>query len=984
MRRGAALKITTSILLLALFTMPVVATHQLQLSAKNKTVVQSFTSSANWIWSSSSTVNQWVAFRKSFNLSSVPGSAVTQIAADTHYWMWINGDLVVFEGSVKRGPNPRDTYFDELDIAEHLQEGKNTIAIMVWHIGRPGGTQTTSTYNPSGEGGLLFQSMIGSTTIQSDDSWKVNVHPGYIHDTSPPNQWYIPEWNVYFDARNATSMDNWNSNSYDDSFWPSATEKGAAGSAPWGGLMHRTIPLHRFTGLMNYTNDGSLPEMGNGSDIIAKLPSNIHVTPYLHVDAPAGLTITIQTNRYSGKEGNPMRVSYTTKEGEQEFESLAWMSGESVIYNIPSEVKILGLKYRESGYNTRFAGSFITNDAFYNQLWTEAVRTIYVNMRDTFMDCPTRERALWWGDAAINIRSLVYAFDTDSYPLVEKSIDQLIAWRRSDGVLHSPIPGSAERELPTQMLVSILQFWDYYLQTGDDSALDNTTYQAIKTYMNLWTFDSQGLINHRTGDWDWNDWGSNQDVRIMDNAWYYMALESTINLAHLTGNSEDVAGWQSKRESISANFNDVLWDEANKEYRSPGYNGETDDRGNALAVVAGLADPSYYPHITKVLKNHWNASPYTEVWVIEALYIMNQPNVALDRLRSRYTTHMNDSYSTLYEFWDAESGTTNHGWNGAPMALSRYALGARATSPGWANYDLLPIPGNLNSIESVIPTVKGNLSVNLSFSDTTSYSMSVTSPGGTTGRIGVPKLNGNPTITVDGTVLFQHGTPADSVSGLTYLGNDENYVYFSANSGSRSFSVAKGGEPPSKPGEVMLLSPENNTSDIQLQPKLIWQPADSAESYELLLSKQPDLSDPLLNPVNLTQTSFQVTEDLEYNQTYYWQVRGINAYGESPWKESWSFTTRVPQEMALGHNWPNPFSSATSGTTIRYRLPTDSRVRLEVFNVSGRRVAVLVDKDMPAGEHNVAFDGSGLAGGVYIYRLMANGDVITRKMLMLK
>jgi hypothetical protein len=605
-------------------------------------------------------------------------------------------------------------------------------------------------------------------------------------------------------------------------------------------------------------------------------------------------------------------------------------------------------------------------------------------MRDTFMDCPTRERALWWGDAAINIRSLVYAFDTDSYPLVEKSIDQLIAWRRSDGVLHSPIPGSAERELPTQMLVSILQFWDYYLQTGDDSALDNTTYQAIKTYMNLWTFDSQGLINHRTGDWDWNDWGSNQDVRIMDNAWYYMALESTINLAHLTGNSEDVAGWQSKRESISANFNDVLWDEANKEYRSPGYNGETDDRGNALAVVAGLADPSYYPHITKVLKNHWNASPYTEVWVIEALYIMNQPNVALDRLRSRYTTHMNDSYSTLYEFWDAESGTTNHGWNGAPMALSRYALGARATSPGWANYDLLPIPGNLNSIESVIPTVKGNLSVNLSFSDTTSYSMSVTSPGGTTGRIGVPKLNGNPTITVDGTVLFQHGTPADSVSGLTYLGNDENYVYFSANSGSRSFSVAKGGEPPSKPGEVMLLSPENNTSDIQLQPKLIWQPADSAESYELLLSKQPDLSDPLLNPVNLTQTSFQVTEDLEYNQTYYWQVRGINAYGESPWKESWSFTTRVPQEMALGHNWPNPFSSATSGTTIRYRLPTDSRVRLEVFNISGRRVAVLVDKDMPAGEHNVAFDGSGLAGGVYIYRLMANGDVITRKMLMLK
>jgi hypothetical protein len=88
--------------------------------------------------------------------------------------------------------------------------------------------------------------------------------------------------------------------------------------------------------------------------------------------------------------------------------------------------------------------------------------------------------------------------------------------------------------------------------------------------------------------------------------------------------------------------------------------------------------------------------------------------------------------------------------------------------------------------------------------------------------------------------------------------------------------------------------------------------------------------------------------------------------------------------MALDPNWPNPFSAATSGTTIRYRLPTDSRVRLEVFNITGRRLAVLVNKEMPAGEHKVAFEGFGLAGGVYIYRLIANGDVITRKMLMVR
>jgi len=470
----------------------------------------------------------------------------------------------------------------------------------------------------------------------------------------------------------------------------------------------------------------------------------------------------------------------------------------------------------------------------------------------------------------------------------------------------------------------------------------------------------------------------------MDNAWYYMALESTINLAHLTGNSSDVADWQSKRQSILNNFNSVLWDETKNEYRSPGYNGATDDRGNALAVVAGLADSSYYPHITNVLEKYRNASPYTEVWVIEALYIMNEPAVALNRLRTQYTTHMNDSHYTLYEFWDAESGTVNHGWNGAPMALSRYALGARATSPGWTQYDLVPILGSLSSIRSIVPTVKGNLSIDISASDSSNYVISVTSPNGTTGRIGVPKLNSNPAITVDGTVVFQDEAPLNSVNGLEYLSHDTHYVYFSARSGSRTFTVIDGSELHPKPAQAILLSPENNSTDIQLRPVLNWQPVDNAENYEVVVSTKSDLSNPFLNPMNLTETTFQITENLEYNQTYYWQVRGVNTYGKAAWKEPWSFTTMSPQELELHHNWPNPFSMSTSGTNIKYSLPSDSFVRLDVFDISGRQVAVLVNKSKPAGEHVVFFEGSDLAGGVYLYRLMTDEKTITRKMLLLK
>jgi len=68
----------------------------------------------------------------------VPDEAIARIAADSKYWLWINDNLVVFEGGLKRGPNPEDTYYDEVDIAPYLKAGSNTIAALVWYFGKQG------------------------------------------------------------------------------------------------------------------------------------------------------------------------------------------------------------------------------------------------------------------------------------------------------------------------------------------------------------------------------------------------------------------------------------------------------------------------------------------------------------------------------------------------------------------------------------------------------------------------------------------------------------------------------------------------------------------------------------------------------------------------------------------------------------------------------------------------------------------------------
>ncbi len=89
----------------------------------------------------------------------------------------------------------------------------------------------------------------------------------------------------------------------------------------------------------------------------------------------------------------------------------------------------------------------------------------------------------------------------------------------------------------------------------------------------------------------------------------------------------------------------------------------------------------------------------------------------------------------------------------------------------------------------------------------------------------------------------------------------------------------------------------------------------------------------------------------------------------------------LPQRVALRPNYPNPFNPTT---IIPYALPSSTHTRLEVFDVLGRRVAVLVDAVRPQGEHEIVFDARGLPSGTYVVRLDAAGSVRTRVLILTK
>lgn len=89
----------------------------------------------------------------------------------------------------------------------------------------------------------------------------------------------------------------------------------------------------------------------------------------------------------------------------------------------------------------------------------------------------------------------------------------------------------------------------------------------------------------------------------------------------------------------------------------------------------------------------------------------------------------------------------------------------------------------------------------------------------------------------------------------------------------------------------------------------------------------------------------------------------------------------LPETFALEQNFPNPFNPST---VISYQIPVNSDVKLEVFDMLGRRVATLVNERVEAGTHQQEFNASALASGVYVYRLQAGNQVLTRKLTLIK
>jgi hypothetical protein len=142
--------------------------------------------------------------------------------------------------------------------------------------------------------------------------------------------------------------------------------------------------------------------------------------------------------------------------------------------------------------------------------------------------------------------------------------------------------------------------------------------------------------------------------------------------------------------------------------------------------------------------------------------------------------------------------------------------------------------------------------------------------------------------------------------------------------------------------------------------------------------------------VNITYIYPQVPDTCIISATILGTGGGLPQIGSGFYLDDFSFGPAsavdeseevLPETYALLQNYPNPFNPST---TIEYAIPRAGHVLLTVYDLMGREVARLVDREQGAGSYRIDFDGSALSSGVYFYRLQAGGFSQVRNLVVVK
>ncbi|MBE6364789.1 MAG: hypothetical protein E7053_03430 [Lentisphaerae bacterium] len=719
--------------------------------------------------------------RKTFELSGVPETVYINVTADAKYILYVNGQFVHFGPA--RGFQSHWPY-DRLDIAPYLKCGKNVIAALVYKFGM-GMTMYAYGY----DNGFLLSGKAGAVDLSTGESWLIRHAPGYIPAVARSSGQY--GFQEFFDCRAA--QDEWFMPEYaEDESWfdeLSASHLRAAGCAPWYAFEERGVPLLGKTvveaaGMVGFSATAAAPGMerneniylnyaaggfdwqartipGNEFDfsgevnaVVADLGEQMPGKLIFDIDHAQGGEmlgfIAFETLKNDGltpdfPETPPEKTlvfggRLTLKAGKYHHETtLPWGVRYVVMWKSQGNFKVK-LAARKMIAELDVSGSFRTSDTAKQKIWDMCMRSQRCCLVDSYIDCPGRENAQWWGDALVQSQNTFRI--TDKADFLARGLRQIGEVTLPDGLTYAIAPTSSTLcVLPDYSALYPVTLYAHYFQTGSLEMYDKmrqTALGILSYFRNSAQANGNGLAAFDPRYWIFLDWCGPLQRKgtptVLNLLWLY-GLKCLHELSVAAGDKEVAALTAADMEGLTAAIEKNLYDPASG-FIADGLDesGKTvtshSAHGAALAIILGLFPQRHQQYIEEILlplvkgdrSDPLQPSVYFTYFVFEALKRKGYRKEVIECIDRWWGEFVEAGCSTTPELFldQARKGHSSfcHAWGAHPLVhYSEILLGVRQLSAGWEAVEIDPllIPGM--NIKGSVPTPHGAIVVSVAWQD---------------------------------------------------------------------------------------------------------------------------------------------------------------------------------------------------------------------------------------------------------------------------
>ena len=761
---------------------------------------------ANWIWDSgeANPRNYFLHVRKSFSLNKSAVEANAYISAYAFAELYINGQYV---DRVPTNPDPEYQTYEEIDLLPYLKQGTITIAALVYNAGEGLHRRMDA------RGGFFFQAHVTDksgnlTKILSDNTWRVTQALAWDTGTIHRQVDHTIGMRERYDAR--VAFEGWQQTSFDDSSWEQATEIGIPPIEPW----NQIVVIRRERLFYEILKPVVVWEAQGYS--VYDFGKEITAFPRFTVTANnAGMEMIFGTGERLDADSLPAmkdNVDYTdtyiTKEGVQSWQPLTWRGFRYLAIENSTGILIDDVSAEFRSFPVQRTGSFTCSDTLLNQIWEIGRWTLQICAHDTWMDTPWREQTQYIaGDTRYDMRYSAYAFGSNIKLLHDYNIlSGAFSQRHSDqGAIRSRYPTgyhlgpTTSTYIPDYQLEWILMLHEHYMYYHDAGLIEQVypNLKELLDYFQGYLSAEHGLVGKVPG-WVVLD---HPDTYPMDvdgentgiNCLYYGALNSAAWIArNIMEDDIQAAEWEERATAAENSIQKWLWSEKDGAFKDGYQSSRITQQTQVYALKYGLIPEGKKPPVVEYSKGQGRSCEQSfSYWLLYTMFSEGEGQWALDYMRTHWGAQMkrDDFNGAWHEMWETW-GTTSHSWCSGPTALlPEKVLGVEPTMPGWKQFKIQPNLYDLDWAEGVIPSVAGDISVNLKklLRDKTDMGMQISAvvPENTTSMIYIPIQPFDQfAIFVNDKILWEDGNPVGANEKILYDSESEDFIVFQFQAGS--------------------------------------------------------------------------------------------------------------------------------------------------------------------------------------------------------